>query len=121
MSIADIKINTEQHILDNWTHPTAKLYFDTQPVVGDNAVLIKFVAYDRNFAGLGRKNTSTMMQVFFYGSSTLKAIQLQDEFNKILECYSFNNTFYQEGKPVGSENLNGAMELQVNYLASTIG
>jgi len=119
MSIAQIKINTEQYILDNWT--ASPIYFDSQPVVGNNAVLVKFVAYDRQTAGLGRRQTSTMLSIYFYGSSTLKAIQLQDDMNTLLECWVDGNTYYNTGVPEGTVDMdNGVIELKVNYLANTI-
>ena len=120
MSIAQIKIDTEQYILDNWDTDTAPLFWDSQPVVGDNAVLVKFVAFDRQLMGQQRKQTFTMLSIFFYGSSTLKAIQLQDEMNTLLECWSSGSTWYETGVPAGTVDMdNNVIEVKVNYLATT--
>jgi len=120
MSIAQIKIDTEQYILDNWDTDTAPLFWDSQPVVGDNAVLVKFVAFDRQLMGQQRKQTFTMLSIYFYGSSTLKAIQLQDEMNTLLECWSSGNTWYETGVPAGTVDMdNNVIEVKVNYLATT--
>ena len=121
MSIAQIQANTEQYIMENWDADACPIFWDTHTVVGNKAVLIKFVAYDRQTAGLGRRQTSTMMSMFFYGASTQKAIKLQDDMNTLLECWVDGNTYYNTGVPEGTVDMdNGVIELKVNYLANTI-
>jgi len=126
MSLASIKTNTEQYILDNWTE--TPIFWDTQPVAGTDAILVKFSQVDRDVYGLGdgsgsgRKIDYTAMAIFFYGSNTLKALQYIDSMNTLLECYEFDNTIYSVGKPDGSGGLdldNGVVEMKINYNSQT--
>jgi len=119
MSLASIKINTEQYIKDNYV---GDIYWDKQEIVNVPSIHIAFIPVDRAvYSTCNRKLDDTMIVCKAYGNNTLECMELHDSFRDVLECYSFGDTHYDVGIPSGGvENLhNGIVESGMNYSAIT--
>jgi len=124
MSLAQIKTDTETYIAANWA--TTPIFYDTDNIVGTNAIHLSFIPIDRELysagCGTGRKLDYTMFKVRFYGENTLKVSQYQDEFIALLECWESGSTRYEVAKPDGSGSINiqnGVIESAINFNART--
>lgn len=124
MSLASIKIATEEYIVANWIR--TPIFYDTQDIEGEEAIHLSFIPIARELysagCGVGRKLDYTMLKVRFYSTNSLKICQLQDEFIQILECWENDNTHYEVATPdgLGSVNLtNGIVESSISFNART--